>query len=319
MNFKNLIIVVFILYAPWVNATEVKIDVTNLQYNVPVFISEGGELNRVPESGMLKMKVKNLPTIIQLVSIEKSKIETHKTIWLTGSTLEISSSNADDINLSPANSGEVLPNNIEEEWKQINIEKKPEFTPSQPFLVYLVNNINRQETDYVRQIIDQIPEEKYEFWATERLIAYLEEFDNAGFDPSEKQFEHLTAINKKGEKERFDRPKDKFLLIDFSSSACKPCLIDIDKLVKLKEDFGDDLEILSIWDDTKQEAWINIAKKQKDKISWVSLRDESQAILKKFGIDIYPTYIMVNPDGKVEKEWKGSGIEKARKYLRKNR
>jgi len=319
MKFKALIIVALVSHALHVDASDVSIDATNLQYSAPIFISEGGVLNRIPESGMLTIKVKSLPTIIKLASLEKSRVKTHKTIWLTGTTLKISGSKDEVIKLSPANSGEIMPDDIEEEWKQINIEIASGFTPSQPFLVYLMNSIKFQETDYVRQIVNQIPEKESEFWAAESLITYLEELESIGFDPSKKQFENLTAINKKGKKEQFNRPEGKYLLIDFSSSGCRTCLTDIDKLVELKEDFDSDLEILSIWDDTKHESWLNIARKQKDKISWVSLRDDSQAIFKKFDIDVYPTYVVINSDGHVEKKWKGSGIEKIRKYLKKNR
>ncbi len=192
MKFGVLIITAFVLRALPTEATEVTIDATNLQFSTPIFISEGDIINRIPESGMLTLRVENLPTIIGLVSLNKSRVETHRTIWLTGSALEINGSTNGEIKVSPASSGEVLPHNIEEKWKQIATEKVADFAPSKPFLVYLVNKIKFQETNYLQQIVDQIPEKDDEFWAAKSLMTYLRELDNIGFDPSKnRNFVHL--------------------------------------------------------------------------------------------------------------------------------
>ena len=309
----------FILNILALQATEIQIDVSQLKRDSPIFLVESGvQLNRIPESGILKINIENLPTLIKFVSLKKSKIVTHQVIWLTGTALKIKGSIDDNkIELFPNDIAEQLDFDIENKWKQVDVANKKGYTVSKPFLVYLLNNLKFQETEHVKAIVEKIPENERSFWATTRIVKYLNDLESIGFDPSKKEFKrNITATNKKGEQQLFEKPNNKFLLIDFSSSSCRPCLEDIDKLVALNKDFRDKLEILSVWDDPKQETWLSIAKKQKDKITWVSLRDDSQAIFERFKINVYPTYVLIDPNGNVVKKWKGSGIDKVRKYLK---
>ncbi|AWV99226.1 TlpA family protein disulfide reductase [Arcticibacterium luteifluviistationis] len=316
MLIKTIFSLIFILNFLVVRATEVEIDVSQLKRNSPIFLSESGVYNRIPESGTLKISVEHLPTLIRLISLDKSKIVTHQVIWLTGNILKIKGSIDDDkIELFPNNMGEQLDNDIEHEWKQVDVVKKKGSTISERFLVYLLNSLKFQETANLKAVIETIPKNERDFWATARIVKYLNGLESIGFDPSENQFEYLTAMNKNGEDELFEKSGNKFLLIDFSASSCRPCLEDIDKLVKLNEDFENELDILSIWDDSKQEAWLNVAKKQKDKITWVSLRDDSGAIFEKFEVNVYPTYLLIDRTGSVVKKWKGKGVDKVGKYL----
>jgi glutathione peroxidase-family protein len=163
----------------------------------------------------------------------------------------------------------------------------------------------------------RITEADDNFWAVEKIKTHLTVLDNMGYDAKDELFQYLTASDENGESVDYRQTENKYLLIDFSSSGCRPCLIDIDKLVTLHDDFKDELEILSIWDDPKLEAWLSIGKEQKDKIMWTSLRDDSRAVFKTFDIDVYPTYLLIGPKGQVVKRWKGAGIDKVRNYLEK--
>jgi len=319
MQIKTIIILSFLLNALILRGNDVEIDLRNLEGSSTIFVAEADALRSVPESGILKIKVENLPTIIRLASIGKGKVTIHKTIWLTGNTLQINGSITDNtVELSSDEMGEILANDIEDKWKQVNINKNPEYISSKPFLVYIVNDLKFQKTNYLKSLVEKFTEEELNFWAGAKIMTYLENLESIGFDPSSNQFEYLTAVNKNGEKERYKRPNGKFLLIDFSASLCKPCLEDIDKLVRFNEDFRNNLEILSIWDDAKQELWLKIAKEQKDKIVWTSLRDDSRAIFKTFKVDAFPTYLLIDPTGQVLKKWKGAKIKKVRKYLKRN-
>ena len=317
MNLKVIIALGSLLMAFTGIANQIIIDTKQLRSTTPIYMLEGGVMNKIPDSGTLEITVQHLPTLVKLVSLKKSKIITHQMIWLTGNTLAISGSLDTEVNVSPSETTRVLAPTIEKEWQQADFIKETDFIPSGPYLVYLTNKLKFQEVDFIQQVVDRIPEREKGFWAAQNLLSFIHEFESVGYSPSKKQFEHLSGINASGEKERFDRPQDKYLLIDFSSSGCRPCLKDIDQLVELKKDFQDRLEIVSIWNDAQQAPWMNIARQQKDKITWVSLRDESQSVFKKFDIQIYPTYALVDPSGQITKTFTGSGIKRIRKFLDK--
>jgi len=142
MRIKTIIILSFLLNALILRGNEVEIDLRNLEGSSTIFVAEADALNGIPESGILKIKVENLPTIIRLVSIDGIKIVTHKTIWLTGNTLKISGSIADNtVELSSDEMGELLADDIEDKWKQTDIKKNLKYISSKPFLVHLANNL----------------------------------------------------------------------------------------------------------------------------------------------------------------------------------
>lgn len=299
------------------NAIDIVIDASQLTSSDPIFIKDGSMGYSIPSSGIINAQIENLPALITIFSMKRSgKHINHKTIWLTGNTLTIEGSiDKNEVKISPLSSGKILDDNIQKEWSRLNEKSSMEELSSKPYLVHIANKIAFQKTEYLKVLVHKIPEKEHDFWATAKIISFLNSLENIGYDPANKTFEFLRAMNKNGDKELYQMPKNKFLLIDFSSTSCKPCLADIDKLLLLHNDFKKKVEILSIWDDPTQETWLNIAKNQKDKIIWKSLRDDSQAVFKKFEIDVFPTYVLINPQGQVVKRWRGTKIEKVREFL----
>jgi len=293
----------------------VKIDVSNVVTNSPLFIFESGILSDSDANGIIKIKVDNLPTLVGLVSVKKGKVTTHKLIWLTVNTLLIEGSLTEKtIHLQPASESQYIADNILN-FGLPDIVTYDKRAPSKPILVYISTTLKWQNSEYLKKVIEKTNSTEKEFWATTKISNYLNNLQSIGYDKSTQQFEHLTAINKNGKSQKYERLQQKFLLIDFSSSVCRPCLEDIDELVDLYKKHQNNLEILTIWDDPKQESWLNIAKKQKEKIIWTSLRDDSGVIFKSFEIDVFPTYVLFNSEGKIIKKWKGSKIKNIEKYL----
>ena len=319
MNLKILVTALLLLNISIVKAHQVTIDLTKLENHTSLLIDDGDVLHRIPSSGILTMTIKNLPKIIAIRSIgKKGKVLTHQSIWLKGSSLQISGSINDQIVILPSENGEPLEEELYTKYDKIDLQKDPSFIPSQPFLVYVQNRLSFKEVAYIEEVLKRTPAADQDFWAAKKLKAYLMEMDAVGYDPANKQFPHLNGMNRDGVIEKFERPQDKFLLIDFSSSDCKPCLAEIDALVVLQNAYEKELELLTLWNDPQQEAWLSISKKQKAKINWISLRDDSQAIFKKFDIKVYPTYLLINPKGEVVKKWQGISTEKIKKFLDKN-
>jgi len=317
MSFKFPLITFLLVAAIKLSATEVTIDVSKLEGKSSTFIGESGILQRIPDSEVVLLNVENLPALITVSSIQKGKISILSTIWLMSDSLSISGSVTNErFQLSPEKNGKILQEDLEDEWKSF-LKNTPKASASRPLLVYVLSKLKFQKTEDLKTLAFSVEADDADFWAAEKIKIHLSELDDMGYNSEEELFQYLSAYDKKGNSVTFHRPDKKFLLIDFSSSGCRPCLQDIDKLVSLNADFVEDLEILSIWDDPKQAAWLSIGREQKEKITWTSLRDESHAVFTKFEVDVYPTYVLIDSQGKVVKRWKGSGIDKVRKYLLK--
>ncbi|MGB3468353.1 MAG: TlpA disulfide reductase family protein, partial [Cyclobacteriaceae bacterium] len=294
MNYRTLFIIILLSIISSAKAAEVEIDVKDLARNTTFFLSENSVLHKIPESGVVKMTVENLPTLIRITSIEKSKVKTLHTLWLTGDFLTITGNIYETIVVLPEKNGVLLPADSEKDWKQMKVFEDPQFIPSRPFLVYLAGKLKYQDPENLEMVLQKTQDSDFEFWASRKIASFLDNLMDVGYDPFTKRFDNFTATNAAGEKETFYRPEDGYLLIDFASTSCRPCLTAIDQLVVLKEKYKDKLQIVSVWNDDDQDTWLNAAKSQKDKITWTNLRDDSKAIFYKFGITVFPTYLLID-------------------------
>ncbi|MCE7990819.1 MAG: TlpA family protein disulfide reductase [Roseivirga sp.] len=254
------------------------------------------------EERTMQIEVKNLPTLITLEYFKKKKFITHKTFWLEGNSLTISGSMANKTVVGDENHPLQKMANLIESNKKPNPEKEPEYTYSLPFLVYLNFHKTFRGNKELEKIISLAPEKVMDFWAYKEIVAFMDNQNAVGYDRSTKTFTYLTATNKEKE-ETAIKLTGKPILIDFSSSSCRPCIQDIPKMVEINKTYGDKLDMLTLWDDKKYETWTKVSAKYKKLITWNSLWDEKGAIFQKFDIRVFPNYHLYGADGKLIKKW----------------
>lgn len=113
--------------------------------------------------------------------------------------------------------------------------------------------------------------------------------------------------------------KGKYLLLDFWSVGCGPCMMAIPELKQLDSTAKDKLLVVSISMDTKKEIWERISLSQK--ISWLNLSDGKgmTGIAARYGVNGIPHYVVISPEGIVLNSWVGysEGLlqEKLKPYL----
>lgn len=93
--------------------------------------------------------------------------------------------------------------------------------------------------------------------------------------------------------------KGKYVLLDFWSLTCAPCIQEIKEyyIDIYKEYGGDKFEIIGV-SNNKQQDLKNFV--DKFGIKWIIVSDEEQDnIQKKYGVYFYPTLYMINPDGTI--------------------
>ena len=119
--------------------------------------------------------------------------------------------------------------------------------------------------------------------------------------------------------------KGKYLYLNFCNTSNSVWKNDLESLKKLHEAFGKDIEFLSLASDVDPIRFNNRLKQYE--ADWpVVLIDKDNTILKDYKIKVFPTYIIINPEGKVFKypaRGPHDGVEKdfvkiQRNLLRKN-
>lgn len=122
-------------------------------------------------------------------------------------------------------------------------------------------------------------------------------------------------------KRRLADYKGKYLLLDFWSVGCGPCLMAMPELKALSDTLKDRLTVVSLNIDDKRSLWKRTS--EKEQISWVNLNDDRgmTGLAARYGVNGIPHYVMISPEGTVLGHWigyeKGKLSEKVREYLTK--
>lgn len=99
--------------------------------------------------------------------------------------------------------------------------------------------------------------------------------------------------------------QNKYILLDFWGSWCKPCLASIPELVKFSKLYDSSiLSIVSIAEDSLSNLILLKRLINKNNMQWTHLFEEirggnSKGIAFKFKVYSYPTQILINPEGKI--------------------
>lgn len=96
----------------------------------------------------------------------------------------------------------------------------------------------------------------------------------------------------------------KYMLLDFWSSGCGPCLMAFPEMKEIFEIYQENLNIISISldDDNAWKAAMNIHN-----TPWINIRDPKAwgGLAAYYGANGIPYYVIISPDGKVVDKWFG--------------
>lgn len=160
--------------------------------------------------------------------------------------------------------------------------------------------------DYVekmRTLYDGMPEEqkKTEKGESIYLSLNLPKVVEVGDDMADADMWDLD-----GNLQRLENFKGKYILLDFWSAGCGPCIMSMPEMKEVSETYKDKLTVVSISSDSK-EVWEKISKEKN--ITWVNLNDfkGENGIKLNYGVKGIPHYVMIAPDGKAATSWMGYG------------
>ncbi|MCG8307121.1 MAG: AhpC/TSA family protein [Cytophagales bacterium] len=117
---------------------------------------------------------------------------------------------------------------------------------------------------------------------------------------------NFTAYDTAGIKYLLTDFKDKFILLDFWSYACGPCILANPETKELHSKYSELVTIVGVNMDTNEKQWKEALKK--DSITWTNISDGKgtySGISSDYGIRGFPTYILINPEGVIVDKWMG--------------
>ncbi|WGH75978.1 thioredoxin family protein [Tenacibaculum tangerinum] len=114
-------------------------------------------------------------------------------------------------------------------------------------------------------------------------------------------FSEYLFYNKEKSLSQIEFPNSELYLIDFWFLGCPPCIED-HKIIKNKLEWlrSNNIELIGISIDTDQENWKDYLNKEN--YSWINYREQenpNKSISKKLFIYTFPTYLLIDKDGKV--------------------
>jgi thiol-disulfide isomerase/thioredoxin len=98
----------------------------------------------------------------------------------------------------------------------------------------------------------------------------------------------------------------KYLLLDFWSRGCGPCIMALPEMKEISETYSDKLTIISISLDADA-AWKESMAEHD--MPWVNIRDPKSfgGLAATYGVSGIPNYVMISPEGKIIDKWMGFG------------
>ncbi len=119
------------------------------------------------------------------------------------------------------------------------------------------------------------------------------------------------AFDKNNKPHRLSDYAGKYILLDFSTTYCGPCIQSLKDLKKLSAAYPDSLSVISLSGDADKKTWLTGL--DRDQPTWPSLWDgmgvSGEAMLK-YDVGGFPTFCLIDPQGKILKRWVGYGTNK---------
>lgn len=94
--------------------------------------------------------------------------------------------------------------------------------------------------------------------------------------------------------------KGKYLYLNFCNTQSYPCLQDFKEIEKLKQQFGQHIEFLSIVCDWDVKKWLEFSKSNKYSWKFIPIGDQYQ-LIHKYKVKAFPSYVLIDPKGNILK------------------
>ena len=172
------------------------------------------------------------------------------------------------------------------------------------YVTFLQWNKSFGHEDLIRSLYDRMSEADRATEEGQLITAYLNlpEVVNVG-----DQMVDGDLYDVKGNLHHLSEFKGKYIMLDFWSLGCGPCLQSFPELKEVSEMYKDSLEIVSISMDTK-ESWSDfVERKGLTGNQWNEFAKGTTGLAAVYQVKGIPRYVMISPEGIVVAMWSGYG------------
>ncbi len=117
----------------------------------------------------------------------------------------------------------------------------------------------------------------------------------------------FTLQNDKGKEISLNDFTGKYLVLDFWGTWCGYCLEGIPKMKEYSSKYKDQIEFIGIDCKDNKQAWLKAIAKYD--LNWVNLFAENEKITDEYGVEGYPTKIIIDKEGKIVLKTTGESDE----------
>ena len=174
----------------------------------------------------------------------------------------------------------------------------------QNYAGYLQWNKKFGHEDLIRSLYDRMSEADRATEEGQLITAYLNlpEVVNVG-----DQMVDGDLYDVKGNLHRLSEFQGKYIMLDFWSLGCGPCVQSFPELKEVSETYKDSLEIVSISMDTK-ESWSDfVGRKGLTGNQWNEFAKGTTGLAAVYQVQAIPRYVMITPEGIIVGMWSGYG------------
>jgi hypothetical protein len=282
---------------------------SNLEEKTYLVLEGGYQLLDISDDGSFSIdgKVQQSPSCYSIATASKNgkiKFQSHK-IWFDKDSVYLEFDYLD----KSIEATSVLP--FQSYSEKIELSKgqkkiklildKPNEIPSLYFA-----EINKEKTpieDLKRYYSSLNTQNKGSIYA-KRIENYLSAIESPPLKKGE-IFKNFELPDKNGQYVGVGSEQKKPQVIAVFSTGCAYSLASIDLLVQLSELNKDKIEIVSIWDDRSKEIWLGFDQEEKNKITWKNLLDEYGFAVTYLGNKMWPTFYLINDEGKLSQILRG--------------
>ncbi len=101
--------------------------------------------------------------------------------------------------------------------------------------------------------------------------------------------------------------KGKYILLDFWSSACAPCVASIPEIKEVEEQYKNRLVVVGISDDDEKIWKAFVKEKELKGFQWREKQKGGNSLAIRYKVKGIPSYILIAPNGKIQTRWSGYG------------
>ena len=172
------------------------------------------------------------------------------------------------------------------------------------YVTFLQWNKSFGHEDLIRSLYDRMSEADRTTEKGQLITAYLNlpEVVNVG-----DQMVDGDLYDVKGNLHHLSEFKGKYILLDFWSQGCGPCLQSLPEMEEVAKLYKDQMEVVSICSDPK-ESWLDfIERKGLTGNQWNEFAKGKTGLAAVYQVKAIPYYVIISPEGEIVDMWSGYG------------